>query len=162
MKLYLRRDTSSENSRFIVCDESGRPKFSVSGFATASTDRMVISSTLGNPLVTIRVARFPVFSVFSISDSSERFAMTATHLRSGGDFRFHGISWVFCRSSDIRSFEILDADKSSVMLLCADRYLSTGTYELTINCKQRELFCIAAAICADSLNFGDVAKTVVV
>lgn len=162
MKLFLRRDTSKESSRFIICDEQGADKYSVSGKRTASTDRMTICNTEGMPLVTVRVAPFHVFYAFSISDGHERFTMTATRMGNKIEFRFHGISWSLCQSCDLRSFEIIDADKSVVMLQSADRFLSTGALELTVYNEHRELFCIAAAICVNVLSLADAAAAVTV
>lgn len=162
MKLFLRRDNSDSNSRFIISDNLGHEKYIVTGRRTASTDKMILSDMSGTPLVTIRVAPFHVFYAFSISDGKERFSMTATQIRTSTEFRFHGISWVLCRSRDRHSFEIIDADKTSVMLQSADRYLSTGAYELEIYTEHRELFCIAAAICADVINYADAAAAAIV
>ncbi len=162
MKLFLKRDNSSEHTRFIVCDHLGVEKFTVTGKRRATTDKMILSSADATPLVTIRSAPFHVFYAFSIKDSKDRFAITATKGRNFIEYRFHGISWRLCKSSDCRSFEIFDADGKLIMSQCADRYLSTGAYELDIYSEQREYFCIAAAICANAVNFTDSPERVTV
>lgn len=162
MKLFLRRDNSSANTRFIVCDHTGAEKFTVTGKRTASSDKMILSSMDAVPLVTIRSAPFLVFYAFSIKDSKDKFAITATKGSRFIRFRFHGISWTLCRSNDLRSFEIFDADGKLIMSQSADRYLSTGAYELDIYSEQREYFCIAAAICADAVSFTDSPERVTV
>ncbi len=134
----------------------------ISGRRSSSVDRMAILDMNDNPLVIIRVAPFHVFYAFSISDGHERFSMTATHIRTRTEFHFHGISWVLCRSIDRRSFEIFDADNTPVLAQSADRYLSTGSYELNIFKEHRELFAIAAAVCADVLNYADATLAVTV
>ena len=148
------------HSRFIVTDSSGYNKYVVTGKCTASIQRLVISDMQGKMLVTIRVAPFSFFSAFVVSDGTERFSMIASYNKR--EYKFHGISWTLCRSCDVRSFEIFDADGTSVMLQLADNYISKGCYELDIFSEQRELFCIAAAICADTINLADttVAATV--
>ena len=148
------------HSRFVVTDEYGRAKYIVTGKGASSIQRLVISTTQGQMLVTIRVAPFSFFSAFVVSDGKERFSMVAGHSRL--EYKFHGISWTLCRSQDVRSFEIFDADGTSVMMQLADNYISKGYYELDIFSEQRELFCIAAAICADTINLADtsVAATV--
>ncbi len=162
MKLFLKRDNSAENTRYIVCDHTGANKFTVTGKRTASTDKMILSSMDAVPLVTIRSAPFHVFYAFSIKDSNDRFSITATKGRNFIEYRFHGISWTLCRSDDLRSFEIFDADGKLIMSQCADRYLSTGAYELEIYSEQREYFCIAAAICANAVNLTDSHERVTV
>lgn len=155
MRLFLKRDTSFEHSRYIVYDECKREKYIVTGKRGASVDRMVISTPDGNPCVNIRIAPFHVFYVFSVSNGSERFTMSASNLRGRVDYRFHGISWLLLRSSDMRSFEILDADSTPVMIQLSDSLALTGAYTLDVFCQSRELFCISAAICADVINYAD-------
>ncbi len=81
--------------------------------------------------------------------------MVASTTAGRTDFRFHGISWLLSRSADMRSFEIYDADGSVVMSQNADSYHLTGSYKLEIYSELRELFCIAAAVCADVINYAD-------
>lgn len=155
MRLFLKRDTSFEHSRYIVYDECKREKYIVTGRRGASVDRMVISTPDGKPCVNIRIAPFHVFYAFSISNGSERFTMTASNLRGRVEYRFHGISWTLIKSRDLRSFELIDADTTPVMIQLADSFSVTGAYNLEIFCKSRELFCISSAICADVINYAD-------
>lgn len=155
MKLFLKRDTSCDHSRYVVYDECKREKYIVTGKRGASVDRMIISTVDGIPCVQMRIAPFHVFYACSISSGKERFTMIASNFRNKTEYRFHGISWVLNRSSDLRSFEILDADTTPVMLQLADSFALNGAYNLDIYCESRELFCISAAICADAVNFAD-------
>ena len=88
--------------------------------------------------------------------------MTASNLRGRVEYRFHGISWSLVRTSDLRSFELVDADSTPVMIQQADSFMLTGAYNLDVFCKSRELFCISAAICADVINYADCAQTATV
>ena len=155
MKLFLSRDTTMPHSRFVVADKCGHTKYVVTGKGTATIQHLVISAADGNSLVSIRVAPFSFFSAFVVSDYAERFLLVANHQKI--EYKFHGISWTLCRSRDTRSFEIFDADGTPVMLQLADNFISKGYYELDIFSEQRELFCIAAAICADMVNLADAA-----
>lgn len=162
MKLFLKRDNSAQHTRFIVCDHLGNEKFNVTGRRTIGADKMIICSTDSTPLVTIRCTPFLVFYAFTVKDSKDRFAITATKSRRFIEYRFHGISWTLCRSNDGRSFEIFDADGKLIMSQSADRYLLTGAYELEIYSEQRECFCIAAAVCANAINYTDAVNPVTV
>lgn len=162
MKLFLKRDTSCEHSRYIVYDECKREKYIVTGKRGASVDKMIISSLDGTPCIQMRIAPFHVFYACSVNSSKERFTMIASNFRNKTEYRFHGISWVLTRSNDLRSFEILDADLSPVMIQLADSLAITGAYNLDIFCESRELFCISAAICADVINFADSTQAVTV
>ena len=141
------------HSRFVVSDICGHTKYVVTGKGSATIQHLVISTTDGQILVSIRVAPFSFFSAFVVNDAAERFLIVANHRKI--EYKFHGISWTLLRSRDSRSFEIFDADGTSVMLQLADNFISKGYYELDIFSEQRELFCIAAAICADILNLAD-------
>ena len=81
--------------------------------------------------------------------------MVASVTSGKTDFRFHGISWLLCASADLRSFEIFDADGTLVMSQSTDSLYHTGAYTLEIYHELRELFCVAAAVCADVINFAD-------
>ena len=162
MRLFLTRNTTSEHSRFIVYDECKREKYVITGKRTASTDKMVISSLDGTSLVSIRVAPFHVFYAFSISDKTERFTMVASNIGEHTDYRFHGISWMLSRNYNMHSFSIIDADGTLIMSQSVDKLLSTGTYTLDICCENRELFCIAAAVCADVINYADSATKAII
>ncbi len=154
-KLYLKRDASQVHSRFCVFDESGYEKYVITGKRMHGSDKMIISGLNGVPLVYIRVAPLRVFYAFSVRAEGERFTMVASTAGGKMDFRFHGISWLLSRSADMRSFEIFDADGSVVMSQTADAYHLNGSYELEIHNDLRELFCIAAAVCADVINYAD-------
>lgn len=159
MRLFLQRDTSCDHSRYIVYDECKREKYIVTGKRGASVDRMVISSADGTPCVNLRIAPFYVFYVFSVSNGKERFTMTASNLHGKLEYRFHGISWSISRSSDMRSFEMFDADTTPVMIQLADSFALSGAYILDVFCEARELFCISVAICVDIINYADSVQT---
>ncbi|MGN0453269.1 MAG: hypothetical protein ACI4GZ_05655 [Ruminococcus sp.] len=158
MKLFLKRDTSSDSSRYIVYDESGLDKYVISGKRTASVEKFYINTPDGRPLVRIRAVPFHIFYAFSISDGNERFTITVNNLSRLSDYHFHGISWRLRREDCSRNFELLDADLTLVMTQNAGKLHSFGAYELYIASPQRELFCIATALCADMVDFADAAQ----
>ncbi len=160
MKLLIKRDTSMEHTRYNIYDESGSERYRITGKCTASIEKMIISDMSANALLTLRVARLPGLEACVVSDKKERFEMTVTSSKKVyRQLRFHGISWQYTPGSDNRSFEVFDLDGTCIMLQSADRYLSTGVLELTVNCEPRELFCIGAAVFADMVNIVDSAVT---
>ncbi len=147
-----------EHTRYIIFDDAGCERYRVTGKCTASMDKVVVSDMSANALLVLRIARLPVLEACIVSDKKERFEMTvASTSKAYRQLHFHGISWQFSPSRDGRSFEVFDADGTCVMLQSADRYLSTGMLELTINCEPRELFCIGTAVFADMVNIADSA-----
>ena len=143
------------HSRFVVCDQNGDSKYMVTGKCGSAIHKLAISDLQGEVLVTIHLAPFKSFKAFVISDKSERFLMVASLAEKRLQFRFHGISWTMCQSADRRSFDIVDADASLIMTQSAENFLTNDSYELEIFITDRELFCVAAAVCADMINLAD-------
>lgn len=162
MKLYLKRDTSMEHTRFIVCDHRGDLRYVVTGKRSGSVDRMVISLPDSTMLMNLKIAPMHFLYVFVMSGNNHRVSMFSSNPGKACEFRFHGIDWTMCRSSDMRSFEIIDSRGISVMLQSADTFLKSSAYTLDIFDEANELYCVAAAICADVISYADshVAATV--
>ena len=142
------------HSRFIVSDSNGCDKYIVTGQSGSPFQKMAISSVQGTVLVNIRVAPLCFFSAFAVSQHKDRFLMVCAD-KHAKHFRFYGINWVFSLSSDRRSFEISDTSGTPVMLQSAENLLSKGYYELDIFCQSKELFCVAAAVCANTYAIAD-------
>ena len=162
MKLFLKRDTSMEHTRFLVNDHKGGLKYVVTGKRSAAVDRMAISSVDSHVLLNITVAPLHFFYAFIVSGEKQRFSMVTSNPVKTAQFRFYGIDWTLCRSADRRSFEIFDSSGKCVMLQSADGFHRTGAYTLEIFNSAMELNCIAAAICADVINYADSAVTATV
>ena len=153
MKLFLKRDNSGEDARFVVFDETGRQKYSVKGKRSVAADNMVITLPYGKPLVTLKVCTFHFFSVFSVKSGCERFVITLTGMPHNPEYRFHGLCWRVCRFSPDRNFTVIDIDNSLIMKQKTLRNYDDNYYELTIMNEERELICVATAICADVVNY---------
>lgn len=156
MKLYLKRDISMAHTRFVVCDSVGELRYVVTGKRSASVDRMAVSNPENQILLNLKVAPFHFIYAFVMSDSNRRISMVSSNPAKAREFRFYGIDWTMCRSSDMRSFEIFDSRGISVMLQSFDG-LNKASYVLDIFDESKELYCIAAAIFADVLSFADEA-----
>ncbi len=152
MKLYLRRDKSSEKSRFIVYDHKGDTKYYVKGRRNTATDKMVITDVYGKTLLTLRVAPFQYFYIFSVKGEKRHFVLTLSGLPARAEFRFHGITWYVSDFSPERNLTVSDIDKSVVMTQIS-KSSSYDYHELTINKNECELYCVATAICADVVNY---------
>ena len=153
--MYLRRDNSMMHSRFIVSTHDGDDKYIVTGNQSETIGKMAISSKDGQVLVKIRLVLSGILSTFVISNSYERFTVVATNSSKSLKLQIHGIDWAIRPSADFRTFEIFDSQGNLVMTQKAQNYSRKGYYTLDILLPQRELFCIAVAICADTLNFND-------
>ncbi len=154
MKVFIRRDTSDEHARYLIDDEFENPLYNVTGRMTASGELMKIMSE-GYTAAKIRDMRLPVVRAYSVSYASENIKLFFTVRAGEVRVRFSGISWRIRGDVLGGSYDILDAD--STVICTVYKHFSKNYSELTIFDTNRELFCIAAAICVESLNLERVA-----
>lgn len=157
MKLYLKRDSSMEHTRFTVYDDCGDLRYAVTGMRSSNVDKMAVSNPESEVLLTLKVAPLHFLYAFTMRDSNHRISLVSANPGKACEFRFFGIDWILRRSADMRSFEVFDSSGRVVMNQNADAFYRTSSYTLDIFDESKELYCIAAAIFADVLNFADSA-----
>lgn len=150
VKLFLQRDTSQLYSRFEVLDEKCAPKYLVRGKHKPSGESMRIRDHSGAIVCKIRRLGFHTFSAYSISVGCETARLNIAVSGGVSSVRFRGISFVVRGDVAAGSYDILDADNSVVCVVQKD--FAKRVLTLTVNMEERELFCIAAAVCIDSLS----------
>ena len=150
VKLYLQRDTSTLNARYQVADESGDLRYTVTGKRNPSGESIRICDTDGNTVCRIRSLGFTALSVYSISTGSESMRLNIAVGSGRASIRFRGISFLVRGDVLMGSYSILDADTAVVCTVGKD-FVRHCT-QLILNQKEREIFCLATAICIDSLN----------
>lgn len=149
MKAFIRRDTSDIHSRFLVFDEYGDKIYSVTGRNTASGELMKVIDG-GFTAAKIRDMRLPVLDAYSVSVGAESVKLFFTYRAGRLRVRYSGISWRIRGDILSGSYDILDADGT---LICSVfEHFSKNCTELNIYEKGRELFCLASAICVNTLN----------
>ncbi len=150
MRLFVKRDTGGLNARFEVFDEKGEPKYVVRGRHTPSGEIMQIRDKSDALVCRIRRLGFNTLSAYTIKVGAETVRL---NIALGGDIasvRFHGISFIARGDVVAGNYDILDADNSVVCVVSKD--FAKRTLTLTVEMDERDLFCIAAAICIDSLS----------
>lgn len=150
VKIYLKRDSSDFSSRYIIFDELCDEKYRILGKHIASGERMYILKG-EEKVAKIRNIQFTVFRSYSITVKNETIRLIIT--KTGADYtvNFRGISWHIRGDIIAKSYDILDADNTIVATNCK-RFSPCGDgYELNIFSDSRELFCIAIAVCIDSI-----------
>ena len=149
MKVFIRRDTSDIHSRFLVFDEFENKIYTVSGRNTDSGELMMVMDG-GFTAAKIRDLKLPVIDAYSVTVAQECvkliFSYRAGRLRA----RYSGISWRIRGDILCGSYDILDTD--GTIICSVFEHFSKNCTELNIFEKSRELFCIASAICVNSLN----------
>ena len=143
MKLYIKRDKSTDKSMFVVFDEYCNEKYYVVG----SKDKLELISTDKSKLMTIRRVPLPALKAYSITVGKNNIKFIIGNSNSKVSCYYYGIGWHIRGNIFIKSFDILDAD-NSLVATHAQRFSSCGDgYELNVVNESRELFCIATAIC---------------
>ena len=150
VRLFLKRDTSGVYSRFEVADDRGMPKYRVCGKRTASGESVRICGMDDKPVCRIRRLGFSALAAYTITAGGETVRLNIAVSGGAASVRFRGISF-FIRGDVIGgNYDVLDADNSVVCAVYKD--FAKRCLTLTIELEERELFCIAAAVCIDSLS----------
>lgn len=150
LRLFLKRDISDLNARFEVMDDRGELKYTVRGKHLPSGESIRIRDNSDTTVCKIRRLGFSALSAYTITAGYE--SMRLNIVQSGGvaSVRFHGISFMIRGDVIAGNYDILDADNSIVCVVNKD--FSKSALTLTVEMTERELFCIAAAVCIDSLS----------
>ena len=150
VKLYLQRDISTLNARYQVADDRGKLRYTVTGKHNPSGESIRICDTSGNVVCKIRSLGFTALSVYSISAGGESMRLNIAVGNRRASIRFRGISFFVRGDVLMGSYSILDADTAVVCTVGKD--FARNCTQLMLHQKEREIFCLATAICIDSLN----------
>lgn len=150
LKLFLQRDVSDIYARYRVYDEKGSLRYILSGRRTPSGESMKLLTPAGEAVCRVRGLGFSALSVYSISAGKESMRLNIAVGSGRAAVRFRGISFHLRGDALMGSYSVLDADTAVVCTVGKD--FAKGTVALELNQSDRELFCIAAAACIDSLS----------
>ena len=154
MKLFLQRDTAGINARYQVFDDRGEPRYAITGKRNPSGESMRIRTPDGSAVCRIRALGFSALCVYSISAGGESIRLNIAVGNGRAAVRFRGISFFVRGDVLMGSYSILDADTAVVCEVGKD--FAKGCTQLVIREPEREMFCLAAAACIDSLTVGSV------
>lgn len=153
MRLYLKRDKSSEKYDFVFFDELGEEKYrAYFKKAVGSAKMNLIVETTANG-VAAKIRRLPIVGtrtfVFKVGKSHVTFVMVPT--QKGIYSYFYGNNWHIGGDIATKNFQIIDVDKSVILnhTRCPDYCL------LEIPNPDNELYCVATSICANLINIID-------
>ena len=150
VRVFLQRDTSELNARYEAFSETGEPKYTVCGKRIPSGESIRIRDNDERTVCRIRRLGFSALSAYTITAGGETVRLNIAVSGGVASVRFHGISFMTRGDVIAGSYDILDADNSVVCTVGKD--FAKCTLALTVNMEERELFCIAAAVCIDSLS----------
>lgn len=150
MKRYLQRDTSDLAARYEVYGENGERLYRIRGKNTPTGESMRVTDGAGGTLCKVRRLGFSALSAYSISLSCGETVRLNIAAAGRVSARFRGISFSIRGDVLSGSYDIVDADRTVVCTVYRD-YAKECTH-LTIYNSEREILCIAAVACINSLK----------
>lgn len=154
MKLYIKRDVHSADSRFIVFDELCREKYFIVSYGK-SFDKLKITDTMGNVLTKIKRLPLPLLYAYSITCNKQNFKFILNPARTAQNCYFYGTSFYIAGRVFTKTFNILDVDNSLVATHNRCCKSCSDGYELNILAEENEQSCIAIATC---VNLASIAQ----
>lgn len=155
MKLYLKKDTSDVNSRFVVLDELCKEKYYVVQSAGYNFHNLDIIDLGFNRVCKIRTMPLPLVYSHTITDKNDAIRLLVSKSYNRPLAYYYGISWRIRGNLILKNYEIVDND-NTVLLSHFNRWsMNEKGYELNVEDESRELLLIASAVCIDRIETGD-------
>lgn len=154
MKIYIQRDKSNANSRYIIYSESGEKLYDVVGECKGRTEHTYILCK-ENCVAKIRDTRLFMLRTCYVFTNTDRFHIVLTTSNDKMKISFHGIDFHIRGDVLHESYDLMNID-NSVVCCVSRRYVThADVLELNINDKKHILNCIVCAIFLDSLCMVD-------
>lgn len=150
MKRYLQQDISDVCARYEVYDERGALIYRIRGRNTPSGESIRICDPQGAVLCKVRRLGFHALGAYTITIGCETVRLNIAVSAGRAAVRFRGISFSIRGDVMSGSYDIIDADKTVICTVYRD--FTKGCTTLTVNNREREIFCIAAVACLNSLR----------
>lgn len=145
MKLYIKRDKTSDDSMFVIFDEQGREKYNV----TRSKNTIYMFDTENALRLKVRQLPLPAIRAYSLTAGNRNIKFIMNGKPTALNCYYYGTSWHIRGDVFAKSFDIIDADNSLIATHCK-RFSDTGDgYELNVFAEHSEYLSIGTAICVN-------------
>ncbi len=151
MRLFMKKATDSAGLLFTLSDDRGKECYRVTCYKGTTCEKFSISTPEGISLARMRLVPLKVFYAFGFNVNGKTAALTISGIGVNPEYKFHGLDWLMKEDCFGKAFRIYDKQDKLVMSQRANRLNSQGYYELDIKDEEKELFCIAAAVCMNML-----------
>lgn len=151
MKLFIKRNISSEKTAFVVFNEQGYEKYNIVLKKKKSYYGFDIISTDSNLMCKVR--KIPVGNVntYSIKDNCRRVTFVCVPVSDTIKCHFYGVNWHVTGNAISKNFYIMDVDNSVI----ATHKMIAPDYELNVFDNANELISLATCICINLINTVD-------
>lgn len=154
MKFFFKRDISCADARFVIYDALCNEKYFVVSNGK-SVEKLKLIDLEGNTLLKIKKLPLPVVYAFSISHKTENIKMILNPAKSAAGCYYYGISWHIRGNVFEKNFDIIDVDNTVVATHLKRWSGCADGYELNVYCREKELLCIASAVCINIVSIVD-------
>lgn len=150
MKIYLKRDKTDENSRYIVYSHNGDELYKIIGKHTRSSQYFYVMRG-EDCLAKIKDTYLALLRSCHITTKNGSFHLAITTPKDKIMVAYHGVSLHLRGDILNKSYDILDIENTVVA--CVSRRFATSydALEINFNEDKYEILSIATAICLDCL-----------
>ncbi len=152
MRLYLKKDNSTDLSRFVVLNELGDEKYYVVKRRDYPHGSRIITTLDYNKVCSITSIPLPLMKAYTLNDSKDIVRLVFSKNIARFMCYYYGISWRFRGDILQKNYEIVDHD-NTVMLSHINHWAKGNKgYEINIFDEEREMLLLASAICIDQFE----------
>lgn len=150
MKIIVKRDKSSENSRYIVFSDTGDELYKIVGKHAHSSHRLYIMRK-EERVAKIRDAQLPLLRACYVSGEDCSFHLTIATPKDKMAVTYHGVPLHIRGDVLNKSYDILDIDNTVISCVCRRFSTCYDALEINISDNKYEIHSIATAVCLDSI-----------
>lgn len=151
MKLFLKRNISSEKSCFTIFDELGYEKYSAVFTGSKSASRINVADNKNKTVLKIRKVPLVGTHTFVFKAGKSHVTFVTVVSQKGIHGYYYGNNWHISGDAASGSFSIIDVDNTVI----SSQIKHADCMELIIPDKSNELYCLATSICLNLFNTVD-------
>ncbi len=150
VKVFLIRDNSEHDSRYVVYSQSGEILYSVNGTHKSGSQKIGVFQ--GDACIAkIRDVAIANLRTNYVSLPQDKFHLVISQSRSKFSVIYHGVSFHIRGNVLEKSYDIMNIDNSVVACIQKRFDTSKETLEININNDKYLLHCITSAICLNCI-----------
>ncbi len=150
MKIYLNRDKSEENSRYIVYTETFDEMYRIVGKHNRSSQHFYIMK-YDKCIAKIRESHLAMLRSCYVSTLESNFHIAITNTKDKFKVSYHGVPLHLRGDVLNKTYDILDVDNTVIACVCRRFSKSHDALEININDNKYETLSIATAVCLNDV-----------
>lgn len=155
MRLYLKRDTTHCDARFIVLNEQGYECFYAVNSANHMYGRISLTDLSFNRLCSISTVPLPILKAYTICDGKDTIRLVLSKSTTRPVCYYYGISWRLTGDFLSKDYEIVDHDNRVLLSHYNTHSRISDGYEINIYDESRLFLLLSSVICIDSIERTD-------